>query len=520
MAFKTLNKIRDGLGRWFNNSASWVNERGWFPIFNNFINTAMQKINNNTALSISTVFAAIRAISEDIAKMPVHIFRTEGENRVPQPRHRLDTLLNFSPNPLMDAMSFRETIIAHAQGWGNGYAEIVRNAAGEAVQLWPLRPDRVRIKKTDDGRLIYEWTNEKGGTQKIDGRDVFHVHGLGFDGLVGYNVIQYARETLGLAAATEKFGGTFFGNGCNQSGNLRHPQTLSKPAQQRLREQIEQTHQGVANAHKLLILEEGMEFVSNIVAPEQSQFLQTRQFGVIEICRWFRIPPSKVQDLNKSTFNNNEQQNINYVTDSLTSWIKRFELEIWNKLLTEAEQLQGFYAKHNVASLLRGDVKARGLFYKIMWSLGAFSTNEIRAFEDMNPIDGGDQHFVPLNHTPITEAGQNQNPGVASPANLIVSNIARRIAAAEIREVEKHIEHRKDDAKFQDWVAAFYEKHEKYVTDSLEALDAFGFDEPVNIDNLTLKAKLTAGMDVDLDIGQRKDHVKAYILGAMSHVRV
>lgn len=498
-------------------ASSFADGRGWSSIGGFFANTAKVVINNDTALSISTVFAAINAISQDIAKMPKHVFKAEGPNRVPQPGHSLDRILNKQPNPFMNAMDFWETMIAHALGWGNGYAEIQRDAAGNPVALWLLRPDRVsNIRRRTDGGLVYTWTNEKGGTENIRGEDIFHLKGLGYDGVVGYNVIAKGRETMGLAAATEKFGGTFFGNGCNVGNIITTEKKLSTEAQKRLRQQINDVHGGVLQGHKTMVLEEGMMFAKDTIPPEESQFLQTRQFSVIEICRWFRIPPSKVQDLNNSTFNNNEQQNINYVTDSLTGWIARIENEMWSKLLSESEQVGGYYVKHNVAALMRGDVKARGLFYRTMWGIGVFSTNEVRAFEDLNPIKNGDQHFVPMNMTSL-ENPKPVDAQVVSPAESIVDNIAGRLAKAEIAEVSKHIIHRASDGgKFLEWVDKFYGKHNDHVQNACQPLTIFNKKLQLKVKDLTLRDSILAGDDVDLDVDNRKQHIKAVLLGAIS----
>ncbi len=513
MKNKILNSILKKFGLQVTNSDT---DQGWRPFDGfSFGNAAKVTLTNQTALTISTVFAAMSAISEDIAKLPIDVSQVDGEKRIQLNDHPLNLLLNRQPNPLTNAMTLRETLTGHALGWGNGYAEIQRDTGGKAIALWMLRPDMVQIKRLDNGSLLYEFRNKKGGTIKILGEDVFHIHGLGFDGIQGYNVIQMARETLGLAKATEVFGGTFFGNGCNQSAVLRHPNNLIAPAQDRLREQIQKHHNGVTNAHKLLILEEGMELAGNTIPPDDSQFLQTREFSVVEICRWFRIPPIKVQDLSRSTFNNIEQQNINYVTDSLTGWLTRWESEIWSKLLTPLDKSMGVSVKHNVNALLRGDIKSRGIFYKTMWSLGAFSTNEIRSLEDMNPVDGGDKHFVPLNHTTLQQAGSTT---VASPIAAMVDDISGRLAAVEVRAISSYIAKNESDDLYKARVNKFYDKHEEYISVALKPLDSMGCKAVVIFDDLTIKTKIHAGIPFSLDTNRRKQEIKEVILRAMNDV--
>ncbi len=234
-----------------------TSDRGWYPAFLNFPNAAKERINNDTALGIAAVFGCIRNISEDTGRLPLKVYRKEGRNKIEQPDHPIYNLLQFQPNPEMTAMNFRETLTAHRLGWGNGYAEIQRNLAGEPVALWPLRPDRVTIYRDKSRRIFYRVTNEKGGEVDIWAEDILHMPGLGFDGIKGYNTIQIARESMGAAMAAERFGAAFFGNGCHAGGNLKHPQNLSKEAAGRLKIQIADQVSGM-NKHKILVLEEGM----------------------------------------------------------------------------------------------------------------------------------------------------------------------------------------------------------------------------------------------------------------------
>jgi HK97 family phage portal protein len=465
-------------------------ERGWSNIYGSFINAAKQNINNDTALEVSAAFACIRAISEDIGKLPFKIYRqTDERTKNLQNSHNLYNILRFRPNPEMTAQAFRETLTAHALGWGNGYAEIQRDTSGEIVALWPMRPDMVSIYRDRSKKLYYHIQNETGGFIDLWPEEVLHIHGLGFDGIAGYNVIRYARESLAIAKASEKFGAAFFGNGCHFGGNLEHPQNLSQEAQARLVSQIEKEHGGVEKSHRLLVLEEGMKFSKNIIDPKESQFLETRQFSVPEICRWFRVPPHKIADLTKSAFSNIEQQNIDYVTDGLLGWCERWEEECWYKLLSDSEKKQSYFFKIVVEGLLRGDIQARTAAYKAQFDMGAISPNEIRELENRNPIAGGDEYFVQLNLTTLKNAAVEQQQ---TNNDAMINNIAERISAAELREVEKHVKHSEKDStsllKFRQWCSEFYAKHDEYVCKQIEPLNL----KEICLDLLSLKNALMA----------------------------
>ncbi len=357
-------------------------------------------LSNESAMSIATVFACIRNISEDVAKIPLKIYRKSEKGKELKPDHPLLTLLNYQPNPEMTAMDFRQTLTAHCLGWGNAYAEIERTLGGEISGLFPLHPSIVRPKRTDvDKILVYEVRRENGSTDILSADTVLHIRGIGDDGIVGYNVIHYARECMGSAKAAETFGSTYFGNNTSICGVLKHPDHLSKEAQERLRASIESKHRGPENANRLLILEESMSYEKGVLSPEESQFLETRQFSVVEICRWFRMPPHKVQDLQRATFSNIEHQDLEYVKDCLMAWLKRWEEAIWLKLFSLREQSRGFYAEHVVEGLLRGDIGSRYSAYQIALgnnnNPGFMTINEIRKLENLDPLEGGDDLYTP-----------------------------------------------------------------------------------------------------------------------------
>jgi len=356
-------------------------------------------ISNENAMQVSTVFACIRNISEDIAKIPIKVYRRTSSGKEKIQKHPVYTLLNYQPNDEMTAMDFRQTLTAHCLGWGNGYAEIQRDVLGNPVALWPLHPSRCKPTRTDDDVVVYEVRRDDGAIDYLRPENVLHIRGLGDDGIVGHNVIRYARENIGLAKAAETFGATYFGNNTIMGGVLEHPAQLSESAQERLKRSIEKKHQGAEKAHGLFILEEGMKWNKTVIPPEESQFLETRQFSVPEICRWFRMPPHKVADLQRATFSNIEHQDLEYVKDCLTAWIKRWEQSIWWRLLRDDEKNRGIYVEHTVEGLLRGDIASRYSAYQIALgnnnNPGFMTVNEIRSIENLNQIDGQDELFSP-----------------------------------------------------------------------------------------------------------------------------
>lgn len=350
-----------------------------------------ENVSNNSALQLSTVFDCIRSISEDVAKLPFKVYRdlvpTGKEIRKEHPVYRL---IHNEPNSEMTAMGFRETLTAHCLGWGNGYAEIVRDTRGVPLSLWPLPPDRVKPYRKDNGSIWYEVTVD-GGTVNIQAANMLHIRGPGFDGLVGYNVIRYARESIGGALASQKFASAFYKNNATPGGILTHQNNLSGPAQDRLKESMEKQTRGAENASRLIVLEEGMTFTRMTIPPEEAQFLETRQFSVADICRWFRMLPGKVGDTTRAQgWSTLEMTNTDYVTDTLMPWLVRWEQEIERKLFRPSELSDGYFVRHVVNGLLRGDMKTRFQSYSLAYATNWLNPDEIREFEDMNPISDGE----------------------------------------------------------------------------------------------------------------------------------
>jgi len=360
------------------------------------------RVSPQSAMGLSTYYACIRNISEDVGKLPLLTYRRllpRGKERVPQ--HWAYPLLHDAPNDDMTAMTFREVLTAHALGWGNGYAEIVRNGRGIPGAFYPIHPSRVQLQRDDRGRLVYDVYGNDGiysaaginaSAIRLPQDDMLHVKGLGSDGYTGYSIVQLAAESLGLSLAAQTFGASFFGGGAALGGILTHPKQLSPEGQKHLRESWQTAYGGPWNAGKTAILEEGMTYTRIGIPPEEAQFLQTRTFQVPEICRFFRVPPHKVQHLDNAHYNNVEQQNLEYTTDTLMPWLVRWESELKRKLFADEPDI---FAEHLILGLLRGDQAARGAYYKTRFEMGTLSPDDIRELENENALpDGLGKHYM------------------------------------------------------------------------------------------------------------------------------
>jgi len=277
-----------------------------------------------------------------------------------------------------------------------------------------LMPNKMSVDRDENGKLYYTYQRsqdegKEAGTVTLSTRDVLHIPGLGFDGLVGYSPIAMAKNAIGLAIATEEYGAKFFANGAAPSGVLEHPGTIKDPA--RLRENWNSTFGGSANSGKVAVLEEGMKYTPISISPEQAQFLETRKFQINEIARIFRVPPHMVGDLEKSSFSNIEQQSLEFVKYTLDPWIIRWEQSL-NRALLNVDEKKTYFFKFNVEGLLRGDYQSRMNGYAIARQNGWMSANDIRELENLDKIsaeDGGDLYLVNGNMLPLKDAGAYAN---------------------------------------------------------------------------------------------------------------
>jgi HK97 family phage portal protein len=405
--------ILDRIKKFFNLSVT--DQKAWNPSLWRFFGSESlsgEQVNEYTALNYSAVYNAISLISGTIGALPLHLMQKKGDKKRIADDRVMYRVMHDEWNPYITAMAGRETLMSHVLSWGNGYAEKVFNGYGELVQLWPITPDRV-TPEMRDGSLVYRI--------RVDSKDIImprekilHVPGLGFDGLVGYSVIAMARKSIGLSMAMETFGSTYFGNGTHPGMIVEHPGQLSPQAHTNLKNSLTETYSGLGKAHRMMLLEDGMKVQKITIDPEDSQFLESRQFQIPEIARWFNLPPHKLKDLTKSSFSNIESEQISFVTDSILPWLVRLEANYNMQLLNASDKsLSGhgrLYFKHIVEGLLRGDAASRSAYYAVMLDKGVMSINEVREKEDLDPVKGGDIHLVPLNMTTLENAGKPPEP--------------------------------------------------------------------------------------------------------------
>ena len=376
-----------------NPSTSLANPASW--MFDGAASKTGIAVTEDSAMRLSAVFGAVRVISETIASLPWEVKQDAGDSTRSASAHPINKLIHH-PNGMMTDFNFREVCQAHLCLHGNAFIAIRRNEAGQPVKLIPVHPDRVEVKVYKDEKF---YTIDQ-GKETFDDTEMIHILGLSFDGIIGKSVIEAARESIGLGLAADQFGGSFFGNGANVSAVLTHPGRLSDDAYKRLMASWQRRYSGMDNSHKTAILEEGMNLQKVSISPQESQFLETRKFGVEDIARFFRIPLAYLGSLeNSSTRANIEEQGIQFQRNTVLPWVKRWESEFNRKLFPGQED---YFIRMNMDGLLRGDISSRYSSYAVARQWGWLSVNDIRKHESLEPIDGGDIYLQPMN---MVEAG-------------------------------------------------------------------------------------------------------------------
>jgi len=375
-----------------------------------------------SAMRSSAVFACVRVLAETVASLPLITYRrqTRGKDRAHD--FYLYPILHDTPNPEMTSFTFRETLTAHVALWGNGYAEMQLDGAGRVTALWPLLPNRTMPERLGNGTLIYKTFVPGTGYRGLSADRVLHVRGLGMNGVLGLSPIAQARNAVGLSLATEEFGGRVFGNGSMPGVVLKYPGNLTDEQYDAAQASWQAAHGGLSNAHRVAILEGGIEAERLGIPNDDAQFLETRKFQLEEIARVFRVPQHLIGYLERSTNNNIEQQSLEFVIYTMLPWFSRWEQEISRSILLERERRE-YFAEFLIDSLLRGDTATRYEAYGKAIASGWMNRNEARERENMNPGDPAlDKFLEPLN---MAEAG-------AATANATLSNIDARLAALEL----------------------------------------------------------------------------------------
>ena len=336
-------------------------------------------VNAKTAESISTVYACISAISETIASLPFEVFKRTATGREKAKNHALYKLIHDKPNHWQTALEFREMLQRHVLLRGNAYAEIKRDRAG-ITALIPLHPDSVTVLLNNSGHLVYDVVQHDGSSKRLLADEVLHLryHPSDSTPYLGRSPIQVAQDTIALSLSEQQHGTNTFNNGTSLNGVIETLPTTTKEQAKSISDSWKANYSGVKNAGTTPVLPSGATFKPVSMSLIDSQWLESRQFSVLEVCRLFRIQPTIVGVLDNANYSNSVELARQFVTLTLKRHLLMWEQAINNTCLTA-----NYYCEHNLDGLLRGDNANRAAFYQSALSNGWMSIDEVRELENL-----------------------------------------------------------------------------------------------------------------------------------------
>jgi HK97 family phage portal protein len=366
-------------------------------------NASGANVNANSAMAIAVAWRCISIVTGMIGSLPWSI-----KQRIPDPDRPGRTIRTDAtnhpmwkvlrrPNRYQTSQQFRKHLQLHLLLRGNAYAYIVRSM-GRIVALLPLHPDRCQPEAQKDASIKYRYTHPDQRQEVFNQEEVLHLRGMTMDGINGLSVLTYARHSMGLSIRAEEAGARLFSQGNLTGGYFAHPGALGEEAYERLKEELASQYGGAENAHRIMLLEEGLKFERIGLSAVDAQFLQIRGFQRTDIGMFFGVPPHLYGDTEKTSSwgTGVEQMTIGFVVYTMTDWAKTWE-EGFNFSCLNDNEFVDYYHHFNMNALLRGDLKARTEHYVSMHNIGVYSPNDIREKEDENPREGGDEYFVPMN---------------------------------------------------------------------------------------------------------------------------
>lgn len=436
-------------------------------------------VNADSALKTSAVYACVRVLAEAVASLPLITYkRRDDGGKERWSKHPVYGLLHDRPNRWQTSFEWREMMMGHVLLRGNAYSEIVSGPRGDVDELVPLHPDKVRPELQANGDIKY-WVKRTDGSERgVAQDDVFHMRGMSSDGIKGMSVIEYARESIGLSMATEQQAGRSFGQGTSIRGVLTHPSKLPEEAAKRLSQSWNAAYGGTAGAGKTAVLEEGMTWKAVGMNHADAQFVEMRNFQIADIARWFNVPGVMVGVVDKTaTYASAEQFFLSFVTNTVRPWLVRWEQRINGDLILATAV---YFAEFLVDALLRGDTKTRFEAYQIARQNGWMNGDEIRAKENMNPIEGGmgkiylqQANTVPLGTEPQQAAlPVGRTEAVSSQTHLLAEEAAARLLRKATVAVGKAaVKYADDSDGFRSWCGTFYGKFAGEIAQSLHVSD-------------------------------------------------
>lgn len=433
-------------------------------------------VSENTALNFLDFFACVRVKANTQAALTVHLYKRQDRGAERLTGERLYYLVHDAPNEDTTSVSWRKAISAHLDTWGNGYTwldkpTLGRNA-GRISRMVTLKPDRVTVRR-EGGRLKYDYTlvNDDGTKKPVtyDRSQVLHIPGLGYDGVIGYSPVSIAAQGIGLGLALEQFEARWVGQGTHPSAIVTTAANMDQKTFDTWLANLNKQYAAIGNVAAMMALTGDAKYIPMTVPLKDAEFLGQRRFQLEEMARLTGVPLILVQDQEKTSSwgTGVEQIFIGYVMLEALPGAREWEQRMNLSLLTEAERAAGWFFEFDLNSLMRGDNKSRGEFYRAMREIGVMNPNEIREKENMNPREGGDSYY---DTGPQGQGQSSQNQAATAALRPVFIDTAARILNRERQDIGAQAERfaKKDDMEgFCGWLGSYWDRHTLYVAEAI-----------------------------------------------------
>ena len=373
-------------------------------------------VTTENALSVPAIFAAVNFIPGTLAGLPLNLFRRTDSGRERVTDSPLVKLLHDAPNDEQSSFEWRKYLFERVMTGGRGLSFIERSASREVINIWPLEPGKVKIRRTPKGKKLYEY-KPKGGSETITyaATEIIDIpFMLREDGLSHYGPIATNRDVIALAIAATRFGSRFFQNGgvppFAVTGNFQSGRSMQAAG----KDLEEATRKAAKEGRQALILPSGLDIKPLGADAAKSQLIELKRFLIEEFGRIYSLPPTFLQDLSHGTFSNTEQQDLHFVKHTMKRWVEAFEQELNLKLFGRTDR--EFFVEMNMDGLLRGDFKTRMEGYAKGIQNAILTPNEARQMENRPGDPQGDRLLiqgatVPIGSQPVAGASQGTDDG-------------------------------------------------------------------------------------------------------------
>lgn len=370
--------------------------------------TPPDRLGPTQAMGLSTVFACVDVISSAIAKLPIVPYKVQKSDgrRVRAPQDDLYYMLNFMPNDNQTRFDFVKALVISTLLQGNGYAKVIRNphtGYGAELELW--HANDVTIVLDSNGTKVVGYYNAR-LEQQVPAGDMIHIRNFSDDGIKGVSTLTYARHSLNLASKVEEEVSHYYTTGGGSFGILTSETArLNDKQREEIRKEWQKNFSlSTSGLTGLAVLENGMKYQKITINPADAQLLQTRAFSVPEICRFFNVSPVKVHDLTKSSYSTVEAVDLAFLTDTLSPYLTKIELEFWRKILPRNAR-KSYRIDFDTSGFRRGDTSAQVNLYRSLATIGAVTPNEVREKFGFDEIEGGDDAYIQVNMTKLKDLG-------------------------------------------------------------------------------------------------------------------